>query len=116
MRQKRVKVLRLFLKRGVYRHAEKITVGELVVSAQPLIVAQTVFLRVLNNRQPVLRADQIRELTDSPVTANEIVELACAVQRRRVPVDMIVNMCFTQKTFPVCDPTDGFHTSILSFP
>ena len=39
-RQQRVEVLWLLFKRRVYRHAQKIAVGELVVTAAPFVVAQ----------------------------------------------------------------------------
>lgn len=48
------------------------------------------------NRQPVLRADQVGELTDCPVASDEVRKLPCAVKRRRVPVDMIVDMRFVR--------------------
>lgn len=66
------------------------------MTAQPLVVAQPVLLRILYNRQPVLRADQVGELTDCPVASDEVRKLPCAVKRRRVPVDMIVDMRFVR--------------------
>ena len=90
----RVKVLRLLFKRRVYRHAQKIAVGELVVAAAPLVVAQPVLLRILHHGQPVLGADQVGQPADGAVAPDEILELPRTVQRRGVPVDVVVNVLF----------------------
>ena len=93
-RQQRIEVPGLLFKRSVYRHAQKIAVGELVVTAAPFVVAQTVPLRILYNRQPVLCADQIGQPADGAVAADEVLELPRTVQCRGVPVDVVVNVLF----------------------
>ena len=90
----RVKVLRLLFKRRVYRHAQKIAVGGLVVTAAPLVVAQPVPLRILHDGQPALGADQVGQPADGAVASDEILELPRTVQRRGVPVDVVVNVLF----------------------
>ena len=66
--------------RDSYCHAEKIAVGQLVVNTQPLIVAQTMLLRILYDRESVFCTDQIGELSDSPIAPDEVAELVCAVK------------------------------------
>lgn len=85
-RQQRVEVPRLLFKRRVYRHAQKLAVGELVVNAAPFVVAQPVFLWILHHGQPVLGADQVGQPADGTVAADEVLELPRTVQRRGVPV------------------------------
>lgn len=77
----------VLFKRRVYRHAQKIAVGELVVTAAPFVVAQPVFLRILHHGQPVLGADQVGQPADGAVAADEVLELPRTVQRRGVPVE-----------------------------
>ena len=93
-RQQRVEVLWLLFKRRVYRHAQKIAVGELVVTAAPFVVAQPVFLWILHHGQPVLGADQVGQPADGAVAPDEVIELPRTVQRRGVPVDVVVNVLF----------------------
>ena len=64
------------------------------MAAQPLVVAQTMLLRIFNDREPVFCADQVGELADCPIASDEIAELVCTVKGRGVPVNMIVNVCF----------------------
>lgn len=59
------------------------------MTAEPLVIAQTVLLRILNDREPVFGTDQIGELSDSPVASDEVAELVGAVKCRGVPVDMV---------------------------
>ena len=93
-RQKRIEVLRLLFKGGVYRHTEQITVRQLIITAKPFVIAQPVFLRILYNGQPVFCANLIGELSDCPIASDEVAELPRAVQGRGVPVDMIMDMGF----------------------
>ena len=64
------------------------------MTAAPFVVAQPVFLRILYHGQPVLGADQVGQPADSAVAADEVLELFRTVQRRGVPVDVVVNVLF----------------------
>lgn len=105
-RQQRVEVPGLLFKRRVYRHAQKIAVGELVVTAAPFVVAQPVFLRILHHGQPVLGADQVGQPADGAVAPDEVLELFRTVQRRGVPIDVVVNVLLSVwvQTRKACRP------------
>lgn len=64
------------------------------MTAAPFVVAQPVFLRILHHGQPVLGADQVGQPADGAVAADEVLELPRTVQRRGVPVDVVVNVLF----------------------
>ena len=64
------------------------------MTAAPFVVAQPVFLWILHHGQPVLGADQVGQPADSAVAPDEVLELPRTVQRRGVPVDVVVNVLF----------------------
>ena len=64
------------------------------MTAAPFVVAQPVFLRILHHGQPVLGADQVGQPADGAVAADEVLELSRTVQRRGVPIDVVVNVLF----------------------
>ena len=64
------------------------------MTAAPFVVAQPVFLRILHHGQPVLGADQVGQPADSAVAPDEVLELFRTVQRRGVPIDVVVNVLF----------------------
>ena len=64
------------------------------MTAAPFVVAQPVFLWILHHGQPVLGADQVGQSADSAVAADEVLKLPRTVQRRGVPVDVVVDVLF----------------------
>lgn len=66
--------------------------GGLGLVAQPLIVAFSVGLWVLDNRQPVLNADGVAQSTDSFRATPKVTELSVTIQVDRTPNNMIMDM------------------------
>jgi hypothetical protein len=61
--------------------------------AEPLaVIASFGRLRVLDNRQPVLRAEQVGYAPDCPVGTLEVIEFVSAVKRCRICDDVVVDM------------------------
>ena len=66
--------------------------GGLRLIAQPLVVAFSVWLWVLDNGQPVLDAEGIAQTPDGFGAAPKVAELPVTVQVDRTPNDMIMDM------------------------
>ena len=64
------------------------------MTAAPLVIAQSMPLRIIHHGQPMLGADQVGQPADGAVAADEVLELPRTVQRRGVPVDVVVNVLF----------------------
>ena len=91
-RQQGVQVRRATLQSGVNGLPELLPLGGLGLLTQPLVVGQAAPLGVLNDGQPVLQADQITQPPHCHSRAQEVPELALAVQGGGVPDDVIVDV------------------------
>ena len=92
--QQLVHVSRFLCQGGVNGSAEQFPMGRFRLIAQPLVVAFSVWLWVLDNGQPVLDAEGVAQTPDSFCAAPKIAELPVTVQVDRTPNDMIMDMGF----------------------
>ena len=86
------KIFRLLHKDRINRRADNLSVRRLRVVPQPLVVVHAMRLGVIDDRQLMLRADQVAEFTDGFSTVPEVTEFPLAVKCGGIPYDMVMNV------------------------
>ena len=62
--------------------------------AQPLVIAFSVRLRILHNRQTILNADGVAQAPDGSVATPKVAELPLILHIHRRPDDVVMDMRF----------------------
>ena len=91
--------MRIFFQDLVYENTHFFPIGKPGPTIQPLIIAHTLTLWILNHRQPILYADEVAQFADSPATAMEITKFACAVRLAKMRSTVGAFRCFLRSGF-----------------